>query len=62
MHPVAKLQFEKIAREYSQWRNVPDADVIHNLSRNETASRGLLSVLTPSRPSSFGYFSPELLR
>ena len=26
MHPAAKLQFEKIAREYSQWRSVPDAE------------------------------------
>lgn len=24
MHPAAKLQFERVAREYTQWRSVPE--------------------------------------
>jgi hypothetical protein len=26
MHPAAKLQFERAAREFAQWRAVPDDD------------------------------------
>ena len=26
MHPAAKLQFERVASEYSQWRMVPEDD------------------------------------
>jgi hypothetical protein len=26
MHPAAKFQFERIAREFSQWRSVPEKD------------------------------------
>jgi hypothetical protein len=26
MHPAAKLQFERTAREFSDWRSVPDED------------------------------------
>jgi hypothetical protein len=26
MHPAAKLQFERTAREFAQWRAVPEAD------------------------------------
>jgi hypothetical protein len=24
MHPAAKLQFERVVREYSQWRSIPE--------------------------------------
>jgi hypothetical protein len=26
MHPAAKLQFERVVREYSQWRSVPEEE------------------------------------
>jgi hypothetical protein len=26
MHPAAKLQFERVAREYSLWRSVPEGE------------------------------------
>jgi hypothetical protein len=26
MHPAAKFQFERLAREYSEWRAVPEQD------------------------------------
>jgi hypothetical protein len=26
MHPAARLQFERVAREYSSWRAVPEAE------------------------------------
>jgi hypothetical protein len=26
MHPADKLQFERVAREYSQWRSVPEEE------------------------------------